>query len=68
VEPATYLPVLTAIGRILKNSYNESDLDVAGSGLIQIINKGESVPVKSKAGPARKLSDQYFKKISAIND
>jgi hypothetical protein len=68
VDPSTYLPVLTSIGRILNDSYNKSDLEVTGSGLIQIINKGESVPVKSKAGPASKLSDQYFKKISAIND
>ena len=68
IEPATYLPVLTSISKILKNKFNEVDVDMVGRGLLDIMNKAELVPVKTKAGPGQKLSDQYFKKISAIDD
>jgi hypothetical protein len=67
-EPSKYLPVLTSVNRIIKNKFSAADLDVAGNGLLQLIKKGELVPVKVKGGPAQKLSDQYFIKISAIND
>jgi hypothetical protein len=67
-DPSKYLPVLTSVNRITKNKFSVADLDVAGKGLLQMIDKRDLVPVKTKGGPVQKLSDQYFKKISAIND
>ena len=67
-DPKTYLPVLTSISRILQNKFTDADLELAGKGMLQLAGPAGPVPVKKRAGPSQKLSEQYFKKIAAIDE
>ena len=63
-DPAGYLEALTSIHKILNKNFTDSDLQIAGKGLLKMIKSTELAPVKTSTGPDGGLSDKYFKKIS----
>ena len=67
-DPAAYLPALTAMNRVLNNSFSVEDIDIGERGLLKIAGSSDMAPVKTKTGPGKELSDRYYKKTANIHD
>ena len=62
-SPATYLPTLKAIRKILHNNYQKDDLILAGSSLQKMVGSLFPIPQQATKNIDGKLSDQYFKNL-----
>jgi hypothetical protein len=66
--PATYLPTLKAIRKIINNNYHNDDLILAGSGLQKMVGSLFPIPQQPTKSLDGKLSDQYFKNLQLKNE